>query len=210
MQNAARSVGARLSGEIARRLGNAGLPGDGRETLNFHGVAGQSFGAFCGKGMKLVLQGEAHDYVGKSMHGGSIILRFQSKATGNTELAASFTGDKQHFHAATAHHPHADVLEPLYTVNHRENVIAGNTVLYGATGGRLFAAGRVGERFAVRNSGATAVIEGAGDNACKYIVMRICVCVFGLLLLKNTLTPMFFRRRIHDQWCCGDLGQHRS
>lgn len=168
VQNAARSVGARLSGEIARRLGNAGLPGDGRITLNFHGVAGQSFGAFCSKGMKLVLRGEAHDYVGKSMHGGSIVLSFQSKATGTPYPAPT------HAHhlvpeASVAPHPHPDVLLPLLEQNPRDNVICGNTVLYGATGGRLFAGGRVGERFAVRNSGAVAVVEGTGDNACEYM-----------------------------------------
>ncbi len=150
IKNCARSVGARLSGEIARRRGNDGLPDEGRISLNFHGVAGQSFGAFLSKGMKLNLRGEAHDYVGKSMNGGTIVLSFQSKAD-----------------AATSSRAAADTLWCDPGHGQRENVICGNTVLYGATGGRLFAAGRAGERFAVRNSGATAIVEGVGDNACE-------------------------------------------
>jgi glutamate synthase domain-containing protein 2/glutamate synthase domain-containing protein 1/formylmethanofuran dehydrogenase subunit C len=147
ISNAARSVGARLSGEIARRLGNAGVPGEGRIQLTFHGVAGQSFGAFNSKGVKLVLRGDAHDYVGKSMHGGTIVLAFQSLVTPSPLAAGTAARAK----GAT------------------ENVICGNTCLYGATGGRFFAAGRGGERFAVRNSGAMAVVEGVGDNGCEYM-----------------------------------------
>lgn len=150
IKNSSRSVGARLSGEIARRRGNEGLPGEGRITLNFHGVAGQSFGAFLSKGMKLSLRGEAHDYVGKSMHGGTIVLSFQSKAN-----AAAYRPTKN------------DHLFSYPEQDPRGNVIAGNTCLYGATGGKLFAAGRAGERFAVRNSGSVAVVEGTGDNACE-------------------------------------------
>ncbi len=157
IRNNSRSVGARLSGEIARRVGNAGLPGDGRITLNFHGIAGQSFGAFLSHGMKLNLRGEAHDYVGKSMHGGTISLSFQSKVTGvlGGQVAAA---DQSVAHFLSYPSP-----------SRYENVICGNTVIYGATGGRLFAAGRAGERFAVRNSGALAVVEGTGDNACEYM-----------------------------------------
>ncbi len=152
ISNAARSVGARLSGEIARRLGNAGLPGDGRITLNFHGVAGQSFGAFNSKGVKLVMRGEAHDYVGKGMHGGAVVLAFQAKTTpAGTAAAAALTGQSE------------------------SAVICGNTCLYGATGGRFFAAGRGGERFAVRNSGATAVVEGIGSNGCEYMTNGVVV-----------------------------------
>ena len=149
ISNAARSIGARLSGEIARRLGNAGVPGEGRIQLTFHGVAGQSFGAFNSKGVKLVLRGDAHDYVGKSMHGGTIVLAFQSLVTPSPLGGAPAPEEAR---AAASH-----------------NVICGNTCLYGATGGRLFAAGRGGERFAVRNSGAVAVVEGVGDNGCEYM-----------------------------------------
>jgi glutamate synthase (NADPH/NADH) large chain len=130
--NAHRTVGARLAGILA--LETPSRPG-GRAVLRYHGSAGQSFGAFTARGMKLVLEGEANDYVGKGMGGGTLVLR----PTGRSARA-----------------PH-------------RHVIAGNTLLYGATGGRLFAAGQVGERFAVRNSGATAVVEGTGDHACEYM-----------------------------------------
>jgi glutamate synthase (ferredoxin) len=127
-------VGARIAGEIVRRYGDAGLPGTEIE-LRFVGSAGQSFGAFCVPGMRMILFGDANDYVGKGMHGGEIIVR--------PPEGASYAW--------------------------HENVIMGNTVLYGATGGRLFAAGRAGERFAVRNSGAMAVVEGVGDHGCEYM-----------------------------------------
>ena len=164
IKNAARSVGARLSGEIARHRGNEGLPGEGRITLNFHGVAGQSFGAFLSKGMRLNLRGEAHDYVGKSMHGGVISLSFQSKAQvlSGEDLSIGIGPSGL---VASSEEGLLSFVEPGW----RENVICGNTCLYGATGGRFFAAGRGGERFAVRNSGALAVIEGVGDNACEYM-----------------------------------------
>jgi glutamate synthase (ferredoxin) len=132
--NGDRSVGGRIAAAIARRYGDAGLP-DGTIALRFAGTAGQSFGAWCVAGMRLVLTGEANDYVGKGMTGGEIVIR-----------------------------PPAALL----SASHR-HVIAGNTILYGATGGRLFAAGRAGERFAVRNSGATAVVEGVGDHGCEYM-----------------------------------------
>ncbi|HLW46721.1 MAG TPA: glutamate synthase large subunit [bacterium] len=132
--NGDRAVGARVAAAIARRYGDAGLP-DGTITLRFAGTAGQSFGAWCVPGMRLVMTGEANDYVGKGMTGGELVVR----------------------------PPQALVAE-----SHR-HVIAGNTVLYGATGGRLFAAGQAGERFAVRNSGATAVVEGVGDHGCEYM-----------------------------------------
>ena len=134
IHNYDRAIGASLAGEIARRYGNTGLPGVSM-TCIFQGAAGQSFGAFCVPGMRLALQGEANDYVGKSMTGGQIII---APPTG-----ASFAAHK--------------------------NTILGNTVLYGATGGQLFAAGRAGERFAVRNSGAMAVVEGVGAHACEYM-----------------------------------------
>lgn len=134
IRNTDRAVGARIAGEIARRYGDARLPGTEIE-LRFRGSAGQSFGAFCVPGMRLILIGEANDYVGKGMHGGEIIVR-----------------------------PPEGASYPWH-----ESVIMGNTVLYGATGGRLFAAGRAGERFAVRNSGAVAVVEGVGDHGCEYM-----------------------------------------
>jgi glutamate synthase (NADPH/NADH) large chain/glutamate synthase (ferredoxin) len=132
--NADRAVGARIAGELAGRLRGRRLA-PGRITLRYRGSAGQSFGAFCVEGMRMALQGEANDHVGKGMSGGEIVLA-----------------------------PRRSFPRPLGSP-----VIAGNAVLYGATGGRLFAAGRVGERFAVRNSGALAVVEGAGDHACEYM-----------------------------------------
>ena len=132
--NTDRTVGALLSGRIAERYGEDGLP-DGTVNVTFHGSAGQSFGAFLMKGVSFRLEGEANDYLGKGLSGGRIILRPDPDA---------------HFDAS-------------------ENTIAGNTLLYGATSGSLFMAGRAGERFAVRNSGATAVVEGVGDHCCEYM-----------------------------------------
>ncbi|HLZ56314.1 MAG TPA: glutamate synthase-related protein, partial [Ktedonosporobacter sp.] len=134
IHNDDRSIGIGLAGEIARRYGNKGLPGVSL-TCTFQGSAGQSFGAFAVPGMRLILHGEANDYVGKSMTGGQIIIA--------PPVDAAFAS--------------------------QENTILGNTVLYGATGGQLFAAGRAGERFAVRNSGALAVVEGTGAHACEYM-----------------------------------------
>jgi glutamate synthase (ferredoxin) len=129
-----RAVGARLSGEIAYRFGNR-APYDEPVELHFRGSAGQSFGAFSTHGVRLVLIGEANDYVGKGLSGGELVLRPAGRAR--------FESDR--------------------------NVILGNVALYGATAGRLFAAGLGGERFAVRNSGATAVVEGVGDHCCEYM-----------------------------------------
>jgi len=134
VSNRDRSLGARLSGEIARRFGDAGLPA-GAVWLRFRGSAGQSFGAFAVAGMRLTLTGDAQDYVGKGLSGGELVLR---PAPG----------------------------DPLAT---DRSVILGNTALYGATGGSLFAAGQAGERFAVRNSGAVAVVEGCGDHGAEYM-----------------------------------------
>jgi glutamate synthase domain-containing protein 3 len=138
IDNRERSVGARLSGEIARWLLDHDREGhlpDGHIKLTFKGVAGQSFGAFCNRGMELRLLGEAQDYVGKGMHGGEIVLMPPTDATFDSS----------------------------------DSVIMGNTALYGATGGRLFAAGKAGERCGVRNSGALAVVEGCGDHGCEYM-----------------------------------------
>jgi glutamate synthase domain-containing protein 2/glutamate synthase domain-containing protein 1/glutamate synthase domain-containing protein 3 len=134
IRNTDRTVGARLAGDIAYRYGDHGLPSN-TLTVKFTGSAGQSFGAFCISGLRLELTGEACDYVGKTMHGGSIIVK-----------------------------PHAHEIYQWH-----ENALIGNTVMYGATGGHLFAAGRAGERFCVRNSGGTAVVEGVGDHACEYM-----------------------------------------
>ena len=137
--NTDRSVGGRIAGTIASKYGNSGF--NGEITLNFQGHAGQSFAAFNLPGMKMVLTGEANDYVGKGMHGGEIIIVPPQNAT--YDLA--------------------------------NNVIIGNTCLYGATGGTLYANGRAGERFAVRNSMAKAVIEGAGDHCCEYMTGGVIV-----------------------------------
>ncbi len=134
LKNTNRSVGTLVSGEIAYQYGRDGLP-EGTVDLKFTGTAGQSFGAFLSKGVRLDLEGEANDYVGKGMSGGEIILRAPTRR----KFAPS------------------------------DCMILGNTVLYGATGGFLFANGRAGERFAVRNSGATAVVEGIGDHGCEYM-----------------------------------------
>jgi glutamate synthase (NADPH/NADH) large chain len=134
IRNTDRSIGARLSGRIARVHGDTGMA-TRPITLRLRGSAGQSFGAFNAGGLQLHLEGEANDYVGKGMAGGRIVLR---PARGSRYAS-------------------------------QEAPILGNTCLYGATGGELFAAGRAGERFAVRNSGATAVIEGAGDHCCEYM-----------------------------------------
>jgi len=134
-----RCVGARIAGAIAKQYGNSGF--EGEINLNFTGSAGQSFGAFNLPGMKMFLEGEANDYVGKGMHGGEIIIK-----------------------------PPADA-----PYNPAENVIVGNTCLYGATGGVLFANGTAGERFAVRNSMGKAVIEGAGDHTCEYMTGGVVV-----------------------------------
>ena len=132
--NCDRSIGARASGEIARRFGNQGMA-DRPITLNLTGIAGQSFGVWNAGGLNMILDGDANDYVGKGMTGGKLVIR----------------------------PPRGSAFETQKTS------IMGNTCLYGATGGTLFAAGCAGERFAVRNSGAVAIIEGAGDHCCEYM-----------------------------------------
>jgi glutamate synthase domain-containing protein 3 len=134
IRNVHRTVGAMLAGEIARRDGKHGLP-EGTIELLFNGSAGESFGAFITAGMHLCLEGDANDYVGKGMSGGTLAVKPPRTAT------------------FKAH----------------ENILIGNTALYGATGGKAFFCGRAGERFAVRNSGATAVVEGVGDHGCEYM-----------------------------------------
>ncbi len=141
--NVDRTVGARISGQLALRYGDAGLP-EGQIRVDFTGHAGQSFGAFALRGLSLYLEGAANDFVGKGLGGGEIVLRPPEEAR--------FV-------------PH-------------QNVILGNTALYGATGGKLFAAGVAGERFGVRNSGAVAVIEGAGEHCGEYMTGG-CIVVLG-------------------------------
>lgn len=132
--NCDRSIGARVSGEIAKRWGNHGMA-EAPVRLRLRGTAGQSFGVWNAGGLYMDLEGDANDYVGKGMAGGRITIR----PPANSEFVA------------------------------RDTSIIGNTCLYGATGGTLYAAGRAGERFAVRNSGATAIVEGAGDHCCEYM-----------------------------------------
>lgn len=141
--NCDRSIGARLSGEIAKRYGNQGMS-DSPVKLNLTGTAGQSFGVFNAGGLEMRLEGDANDYVGKGMAGG---------------LLSVYPPKGSEF-------------------NSQDVAIIGNTCLYGATGGKLFASGRAGERFAVRNSGAVAVVEGAGDHCCEYMTGGV-VAVLG-------------------------------
>ena len=136
IKNTDRAVGTMLSGIIAKKYGEAGLP-DGTIRIKFKGSAGQSFGAFAVKGLDLRLEGECNDYFGKGLSGGRISIL--PPARRSEEFKAE------------------------------ENIIAGNTGLYGATSGELYVNGIVGERFGVRNSGAIAVIEGAGDHCCEYM-----------------------------------------
>ncbi|MFC0003227.1 glutamate synthase large subunit [Micromonospora siamensis] len=143
VRNEHRSVGAMLGGEVTRRFGGAGLPADTVEFL-LRGTAGQSFGAFLPRGVTLRLHGDANDYVGKGLSGGRLVVR--------PDAAAPFVGED----AAAGQRA-------------EDQIIAGNTILYGATAGELFLRGRVGERFAVRNSGAVAVVEGVGDHGCEYM-----------------------------------------
>jgi glutamate synthase (NADPH/NADH) large chain len=143
VRNIHRSVGTMLSGEIARRYGSAGLPGD-TVHIQLSGSAGQSMGAFLAKGVTLTLEGDANDYVGKGLSGGKVIV----------------------------YPPRGSSFAP------EENIIVGNVVLYGATSGEAFFNGMAGERFAVRNSGATAVVEGVGDHGCEYMTNGL-VLVLG-------------------------------
>ncbi len=143
VRNVNRSIGARLSGEIAKRYGNLGME-DKPVTLRLTGTAGQSFGVWNAGGLSMYLEGDANDYVGKGMAGGKLVI-----------------------------YPPRDS-----TFNSQEATIIGNTCLYGATGGKLYAAGRAGERFAVRNSGAYAIVEGVGDHGCEYMTGGV-VCVLG-------------------------------
>ncbi|MFG0324834.1 glutamate synthase large subunit [Pseudomonas putida] len=141
--NCDRSIGARVSGEIARLHGNQGMAA-APITFRFKGTAGQSFGVWNAGGLNLHLEGDANDYVGKGMTGGKVTIVPPAGSPFETQHSA----------------------------------IVGNTCLYGATGGKLFAAGTAGERFAVRNSGAHAVVEGTGDHCCEYMTGGF-VCILG-------------------------------
>ena len=143
IRNVDRTVGAMLSGEIARKYGGAGLPA---ETIRFtfSGSAGQSFGAFLAHGVTLELEGDCNDYAGKGLSGGKLIV----------------------------YPPRNSTFPP------EKNILIGNTVLYGATSGEAFFNGVAGERYAVRNSGATSVVEGVGDHGCEYMTKGL-VLVLG-------------------------------
>jgi glutamate synthase (NADPH/NADH) large chain len=140
VRNINRTVGAMLSGQVARAYGHAGLPED-TIAFTFRGTAGQSFGAFAARGVSLELVGDGNDYVGKSLSGGRIVVR----------------------------QPKASRRDPT------RNIIVGNTVLYGAIAGEAYFQGVAGERFAVRNSGAVAVVEGVGDHGCEYMTGGVVV-----------------------------------
>ena len=140
VRNVDRTVGAMLSGEIARRYGHEGLPAD-TVRIRLTGTAGGSFGAFLAQGVSLELIGDANDYVGKSLSGGRVVVR----------------------------QPANVARDPA------ENIIVGNTVLYGAVAGEAYFQGVAGERFAVRNSGAVAVVEGTGDHGCEYMTGGVVV-----------------------------------
>ncbi len=141
VQNTHRTVGTRVSSHIVKRFGMRNELQRDHLTVKLSGSAGQSLGAFAAPGLKLVVAGDANDYVGKGLSGGTVVVRPQMSST----IVAA------------------------------ENTIIGNTVLYGATAGYLFAAGRAGERFAVRNSGAHVVIEGCGSNGCEYMTGGVAV-----------------------------------
>jgi glutamate synthase (NADPH) large chain len=143
IRNTDRTVGAMLSGEIAKRYGHEGLP-DETVHVTLTGIAGQSFGAFLAHGVTLDLTGEANDYVGKGLSGGKLIVRPPANSGIVPENA----------------------------------IIVGNTVLYGAIAGECYFRGVAGERFAVRNSGAIAVVEGCGDHGCEYMTGGV-VAVIG-------------------------------
>ncbi|MBT3307740.1 MAG: glutamate synthase subunit alpha, partial [Alphaproteobacteria bacterium] len=145
VQNTNRTVGAMLSGEIAKRYGHQGLP-DNTINISLTGNAGQSFGAWLARGVTLKLEGDANDYVGKGLSGGRIIVSPSTKGQ----------------------------ITPF------ENIIVGNTVLYGAVAGESYFHGVAGERFAVRNSGAFTVVEGVGDHGCEYMTGG-CVVVIGAI-----------------------------
>ncbi|WP_375688043.1 glutamate synthase large subunit [Pseudooceanicola sp. LIPI14-2-Ac024] len=150
VQNTHRTVGTRTSSHIVQKFGMRNALQPDHLTVKLTGSAGQSLGAFAAPGLKLEVSGEANDYVGKGLSGGTIVVR-------------------------------PSMASPLVA---SDNTIIGNTVLYGATDGYLFAAGRAGERFAVRNSGAKVVIEGCGSNGCEYMTG-------GMAVILGAIGPNF-------------------
>jgi glutamate synthase (NADPH/NADH) large chain len=142
IRNVHRTVGAMLSGEIARRYGSVGLP-DNTIRVHFTGSAGQSFGAFLAKGVTFALEGDANDYVGKGLSGGTLVVYPPRKSKCVPE----------------------------------ENTVVGNVILYGATSGEAYFNGKAGERFGIRNSGATAVVEAVGAHGCEYMTNGIVVVI---------------------------------
>lgn len=144
VRNCHRTVGAMLSGEVAKRYGNEGLPAD-TIRIKLNGTAGQSFAAFLARGVTVELTGQANDYVGKGLSGGRVVVKPSNAFKGNPT----------------------------------ENIIVGNTVLYGATAGEAYFRGVAGERFCVRNSGASAVVEGTGDHGCEYMTGGTVVVLGG-------------------------------
>jgi glutamate synthase (NADPH/NADH) large chain len=179
LRNINRSIGARLSGEIARRWDTLGMS-EAPIILRMRGTAGQSFGVWNAGGLHMYLEGDANDYVGKGMAGGKLVIR-----------------------------PPAD---SRYASN--ENTIIGNTCLYGATGGKLFAAGMAGERFGVRNSGAHAVIEGAGDHCAEYMTGGVITVLgqtgvnFGAGMTGGFAFVLDEQNVFADR-CNGDVDRHR-
>jgi glutamate synthase domain-containing protein 2/glutamate synthase domain-containing protein 1/glutamate synthase domain-containing protein 3 len=171
VRNVNRTVGGILSGEIARRHGEHGLP-EGTIEIAFSGSAGQSFAAWLASGVTFSLRGETNDYTGKGMSGGVVSVRPPERALFRAE----------------------------------ENMIVGNTVLYGATGGRAFFRGLAGERFAVRNSGALAVVEGVGDHGCEYMTGGR-VVVLGptgrnfAAGMSGGIAYVYDKRRTFDRFC---------
>ena len=186
IKNTDRAIGTRLASEITTTKGMSSLPED-FFTVNFHGSAGQSFGAWSVQGTTLKVFGDANDYVAKGLSGGKIVIQPSSSSQLKTN----------------------------------KNVIIGNTVLYGATRGKLFAAGTAGDRFAVRNSGAHAVIEGCGDNGCEYMTGGSAVILGevgnnfgagmtggmafvydkeGTLPLRINLEDIFYQQQMTNYW----------
>jgi glutamate synthase (NADPH/NADH) large chain len=142
IKNSDRTVGAMLSGEVAKRYGHDGLPDD-TITVKLTGTAGQSFGAWLAAGVTVVLDGVANDYVGKGLSGGKLVIRPSEASQALPE----------------------------------RSIVVGNTVLYGAIAGECYFRGVAGERFAVRNSGAIAVVEGTGDHGCEYMTGGVVVVI---------------------------------
>ena len=171
IKNTNRAVGARISYEVAKQFGYAGIKDDSI-TIHFKGSAGQSFGTFLSKGITLTLEGDANDYVGKGLSGGKIVVFPDKKSTFDSSNES----------------------------------IAGNVILYGATSGTAYFCGRVGERFAIRNSGATCVAEGVGDHCCEYMTGGLVVVLgtFGANFgagMTGGIAYIFDEKNVADKRC---------